>query len=145
LSNVMCGHVVMIHDELDWFCHSTFAPEISAIVWLHARSCVTTLCCTLAYGLYGRTSDTSTPCIWHLYSCSSFIRSACRVLIFLCIRLMLPSSKRFCFYNCLFSLTTNVLSCETVLSLEATFVCANNLLTWRGRTLGAHNVASDNS
>jgi hypothetical protein len=58
---------------------------------------------------------------------------------------MLSSSKRFYFYNCLFSLTTNVLSCETVLSLEAMFVYANNLLTWRRRTLGAHNVASNNS
>jgi hypothetical protein len=43
VSNVMCGHVVIIHDQVDRLSHSTFAPEISAIVWLHARSCVTIL------------------------------------------------------------------------------------------------------
>jgi hypothetical protein len=43
--------------------YSTFNLEDFAIVWLHARSCVTILCRTLAHGLYGRTSDTSTPSI----------------------------------------------------------------------------------
>jgi hypothetical protein len=43
--------------------YSTFNLEDFAIVWLHARSCVTILCRTPAHGLYGRTSDTSTPSI----------------------------------------------------------------------------------
>jgi hypothetical protein len=43
--------------------YSTFNLEDFAIVWLHARSCVTTLYYTPAYGLYSRASNTSTPSI----------------------------------------------------------------------------------
>jgi hypothetical protein len=60
----MCGHVVIILDELVlFFFYAALAPEVFAIVWLHARTGVTILCCTPAYGLYGRASNTSTPSI----------------------------------------------------------------------------------
>jgi hypothetical protein len=42
-----------------FFFGSTFAPEVSAIVGLHARYCVTIPCYTPAHGLYGRVSDNS--------------------------------------------------------------------------------------
>jgi hypothetical protein len=61
VSDVMCGHVVMILDEL--VLYATLSPEVFAIVWLHARPGVTLLCCTPTYGLYDRASNTSTPSI----------------------------------------------------------------------------------
>jgi hypothetical protein len=42
--------------------NSTFAPEVFAIVGLHARFCVTILCYTLAYSLYSRVSNNSNYC-----------------------------------------------------------------------------------
>jgi hypothetical protein len=64
VSNVMCGHVVIILNKLVlFFSYAALAPEVFAIVWLHARTSVTILCYTPAYSLYSRASNTSTPSI----------------------------------------------------------------------------------